>query len=76
MRRSDPRRSARPAADPNYIQHSAHTAPGRERLFDLIKGLPAELRHGPDLSMAEGDMLTGLGSSTTMRARFRIALRT
>ena len=25
---------------PNYIQHSAHIAPGREGLFNLVKGLP------------------------------------
>jgi hypothetical protein len=25
---------------PNYIQHSAHIPPGRERLFNMIKGLP------------------------------------
>ena len=25
---------------PNYIQHSAHIAPGREGLFNLIKGIP------------------------------------
>jgi predicted SnoaL-like aldol condensation-catalyzing enzyme len=30
---------------PNYIQHSAHIAPGREGLFNLIKSLPATLRY-------------------------------
>ena len=25
---------------PHYIQHSAHIAPGREGLFDLVKSLP------------------------------------
>ena len=25
---------------PNYIQHSAHIAPGRDGLFDLIQGHP------------------------------------
>jgi hypothetical protein len=29
---------------PHYIQHSAHIAPGRDGLFDLIKALPATLR--------------------------------
>jgi predicted SnoaL-like aldol condensation-catalyzing enzyme len=24
----------------NYIQHSAHIAPGREGLFDLVRSLP------------------------------------
>jgi predicted SnoaL-like aldol condensation-catalyzing enzyme len=27
-----------------YIQHSAHIAPGREALFDLIRTVPATLR--------------------------------
>ena len=29
---------------PNYIQHSAHIAPGREGLFNLIKGIPPTLK--------------------------------
>jgi predicted SnoaL-like aldol condensation-catalyzing enzyme len=29
---------------PNYIQHSAHIAPGREGLFNLIKSLPPTLK--------------------------------
>jgi len=29
---------------PNYIQHSAHIEPGREGLFNLIKGLGAQIR--------------------------------
>ncbi|MEU1534899.1 nuclear transport factor 2 family protein [Streptomyces fagopyri] len=41
----------------DYIQHSAHIAPGREGLFELIKSLPAELTHEVDLIMAEGDMV-------------------
>lgn len=41
---------------PDYIQHSARTAPGREGLFDLVKSLPAELKHECELIMAEGDM--------------------
>jgi predicted SnoaL-like aldol condensation-catalyzing enzyme len=32
---------------PDYIQHSAHIAPGREGLFDLIKSLPPTLRYEP-----------------------------
>lgn len=42
---------------PGYIQHSAHIAPGRDGLFDLVKSLPAELRHECELIMAEGDMV-------------------
>ena len=30
---------------PNYIQHSAHIEPGREGLFNLIKGIPATLKY-------------------------------
>lgn len=26
---------------PDYIQHSSHIAPGRDGLFNLVKGLPA-----------------------------------
>jgi acetyl esterase/lipase len=40
---------------PNYIQHSAHIAPGRTGLFDLVKSLPAELRYEHQLVVAHGD---------------------
>jgi predicted SnoaL-like aldol condensation-catalyzing enzyme len=40
---------------PNYIQHSAHIAPGREGLFGLIKGLPSTLKYEPGTIVAEGD---------------------
>ena len=42
---------------PNYIQHSAHIAPGREGLFDLIKSLPPTLRYEPGTVVAEGDFV-------------------
>ncbi|MDM0078420.1 ester cyclase [Variovorax sp. J2P1-59] len=42
---------------PNYIQHSAHIAPSRDGLFNLIKSLPASLRYEPGLIMAEGDFV-------------------
>jgi predicted SnoaL-like aldol condensation-catalyzing enzyme len=38
-----------------YIQHSAHIAPGREGLFDLIRSVPDTLRYEHDLIVAEGD---------------------
>lgn len=40
---------------PGYIQHSAHIAPGREGLFNLIKGMPATLKyeHGPIVADAD-----------------------
>ncbi len=42
---------------PNYIQHSAHIAPGREGLFDLIKSLPSTLRYEPGTIVAEKDFV-------------------
>src|SRR6201993_759961 len=42
---------------PNYIQHSAHIAPGREGLFKLIKSLPATLRYEAGTMVAEGDFV-------------------
>jgi predicted SnoaL-like aldol condensation-catalyzing enzyme len=42
---------------PKYIQHSAHIAPGREGLFDLIKGIPATLKYEPGTIVAEGDIV-------------------
>jgi predicted SnoaL-like aldol condensation-catalyzing enzyme len=40
---------------PNYIQHSAHIAPGREGLFGLIKSLPSTARYEPGVILAERD---------------------
>jgi predicted SnoaL-like aldol condensation-catalyzing enzyme len=42
---------------PNYIQHSAHIAPGREGLFNLIKSLPPTLKYEPGTMVAEGDFV-------------------
>jgi predicted SnoaL-like aldol condensation-catalyzing enzyme len=42
---------------PDYIQHSAHIEPGREGLFNLIKGIPPTLRYEAGLIMAEGDFV-------------------
>src|SRR5258708_685963 len=42
---------------PHYIQHSAHIAPGREGLFDLIKSLPATLKYESGMIVAEGDIV-------------------
>jgi len=38
---------------PDYIQHSAHIAPDREGLFDLIKSLPSTLKYEPGTIVAE-----------------------
>lgn len=42
---------------PGYIQHSAHIAPGREGLFNLIKGAPQILRYEPGTIVAEKDFV-------------------
>ncbi len=50
-----------PAAErfwsPDYIQHSAHIAPGREGLFNLIKSIPPTLKYEPGMIVAEGDLV-------------------
>ena len=40
-----------------YVQHSAHIAPGREGLFNLIKSLPPTLKYEPGTIVAEGDFV-------------------
>jgi predicted SnoaL-like aldol condensation-catalyzing enzyme len=42
---------------PDYIQHSAHIAPGRDGLFNLVRSLPSTLRYEPDLIVADGDFV-------------------
>jgi predicted SnoaL-like aldol condensation-catalyzing enzyme len=42
---------------PDYIQHSAHIAPGREGLFDLVKSLPATLKYEHGTIVADGDFV-------------------
>ena len=39
----------------NYIQHSAHIAPGRDGLFNLVRSTPATLKYEPGLIVAEND---------------------
>ena len=41
----------------DYIQHSAHIAPGREGLFNLIMSLPPTLKYEPGPIVAEGDFV-------------------
>jgi predicted SnoaL-like aldol condensation-catalyzing enzyme len=38
-----------------YIQHSAHIEPGRDGLFNLVRGTPGTLRYEHQLIVAEGD---------------------
>jgi predicted SnoaL-like aldol condensation-catalyzing enzyme len=40
-----------------YIQHSAHIAPGRDGLFNLVRALPDTLRYENGLIVAEGDFV-------------------
>src|ERR1700745_2182102 len=42
---------------PTYIQHSAHIAPGREGLFNLIRGMPPTLKYEPGMIVADGDFV-------------------
>jgi len=53
--------AAEPYWSPNYIQHSAHIAPGREGLFDLVRASPTTLRYEPGLIVAEGDYVIAHG---------------
>lgn len=39
----------------HYIQHSAHIAPGRDGLFNLIRQVPSTLHYESQLAVAEGD---------------------
>ena len=54
---------------PNYVQHSAHIEPGRDGLFNLIKGIPPTLKYEPGMIVAEGDLVivhgrfSGFGAS-------------
>jgi predicted SnoaL-like aldol condensation-catalyzing enzyme len=41
----------------DYIQHSAHIAPGRERLFNLIQSLPPTLKYEPGTIVTDGDVV-------------------
>src|ERR1700747_1501503 len=42
---------------PDYIQHSAHIEPGRDGLFNLVKGLPATLKDEPGAIVAGGEFV-------------------
>jgi len=42
---------------PDYIQHSAHIAPGREGLFNLIKSIPATLKYESGMIVANKDFV-------------------
>jgi len=42
---------------PHYIQHSAHIAPGRDGLFNLVRTLPPTLKYEPGPIVADGDFV-------------------
>jgi predicted SnoaL-like aldol condensation-catalyzing enzyme len=42
---------------PSYIQHSAHIAPGRDGLFNLVKSTPPTLKYEPGTIVAEGEFV-------------------
>jgi predicted SnoaL-like aldol condensation-catalyzing enzyme len=42
---------------PEYIQHSAHIAPGRGGLFNLIKSLPPTLKYESGTIVADGEFV-------------------
>jgi len=44
-----------------YIQHSAHIAPGRDGLFNLIRTLPDSLKYENHIVLAEGDYVIAHG---------------
>jgi predicted SnoaL-like aldol condensation-catalyzing enzyme len=45
----------------SYIQHSAHIAPGRDGLFNLVRALPNTLKYENQLIVAEGDYVIAHG---------------
>lgn len=49
--------AAEPFWSDRYIQHSAHIEPGREGLFNLIKGAPPTLRYEAGTIVAEKDFV-------------------
>src|SRR5258708_2663064 len=40
-----------------YMQHSAHIAPGRDGLFNLIKSSPPTLKYEPGVIVADGEFV-------------------
>jgi predicted SnoaL-like aldol condensation-catalyzing enzyme len=53
--------AAEPFWSDRYIQHSAHIAPGRDGLFDLVRTLPDTLKYENQLIVAEGDHVIAHG---------------
>ncbi len=51
---------------PNYIQHSAHIAPGREGLFNLVRSVPETMHYENQFIVAEGDYVIAHGRFSGM----------
>ena len=49
--------AAEPLWSPGYTQHSAHIAPGREGLFNLVRSLPTTLKYEAGVIVADGDFV-------------------
>jgi len=47
---------------PTYIQHSAHIAPGRDGLFNLIKSIPPTLKYESGITVADGDLVNWIAA--------------
>ena len=59
----------------DYIQHSAHIAPGRDGLFELVKVSPPDMRYENGLAIAGGEyvMLHGRFSNIGQAADWIVA---
>ena len=66
---------------PDYIQHSAHIAPGRDGLFNLIKSIPPTLKYEPGTIVAEGDFVivhgrfSGFGAACELDCRGHLRIK-
>ena len=40
---------------PDYVQHSAHIPPGRDGLFNLVRGAPSTLKYDHGVILADKD---------------------
>ena len=60
---------------PDYLQHSAHIAPGRDGLFELVKASPPDMRYENGLVVTGGDyvMLHGRFSKVGQPADWIVA---
>src|ERR1035438_1124190 len=67
---------------PDYLQHSAHIEPGRDGLFNLIKGAAPTLKYEPGVIVADGDFViihgrfSGIGLPVNWIAADIILIRT